>query len=317
MKTELDIVPLLDKACEFITSLQTILKSLDYDSSDIEDGLFQQCLDNECLYVKKIPKVIFMIITQDNDNVFRALSDAIYFTQSQFKEIKKNYISFLKNYSTVKELNMLLTMLTSYTNVQDYIGSLIKGYNTPLVDIALFCIFTNSDIMINYMSPEGFSKIELKLESSQCIRVYLSDEGTFDTLYNKSYIKDAGFCQAILFKVIFTLLQILSPLTDKKLPPVEIYQNLEYTQWKSDQREDLKNIPWIIPECSENTEDLYSPIRSVSDTGLWCFTDKSGKNSAISPFIPIPTEPFKSSPIRALTTLLRKKFELTLSAELL
>ena len=63
MKTELDIVPLLDKACEFITSLQTILKSLDYDSSDIEDGLFQQCLDNECLYVKKIPKVIFMIIT--------------------------------------------------------------------------------------------------------------------------------------------------------------------------------------------------------------------------------------------------------------
>ena len=101
---------------------------------------------------------------------------------------------------------MLLTMLTSYTNVQDYIGSLIKGYNTPLVDIALFCIFTNSDIMINYMSPEGFSKIELKLESSQCIRVYLSDEGTFDTLYNKSYIKDAGFCQAILFKVIFTLL---------------------------------------------------------------------------------------------------------------
>ena len=155
MKTELDIVPLLDKACEFITSLQTILKSLDYDSSDMEDGLFKQCLDNECLYVKKIPKVIFMIITQDNDNVFRALSDAIYFTQSQFKEIKKNYISFLKNYSTVKELNMLLTMLTSYTNGQDYIGSLIKGYNTLLVDIAFFCNFTNSDIMFNSMSPEG------------------------------------------------------------------------------------------------------------------------------------------------------------------
>ena len=82
-----------------------------------------------------------------------------------------------------------------------------------------------------------------------------------------------------------------------------MYQNLEYTQWKSDQRENLKSIPWIIPECSENTEDLYSPIRSVSDTMLWCFIDKSGKNSAISPFIPIPTEPLKSSPIRALSSI--------------
>lgn len=57
MKTETDIIASLDKACAFISSLQTALKQLRHTASNIEDGFFQLCLDQESLYMKKIPHV--------------------------------------------------------------------------------------------------------------------------------------------------------------------------------------------------------------------------------------------------------------------
>jgi len=57
MKSETDIIASLDKACTLISSLKSILKQLKYTVNRIEDGFLQLCLDQESLYMKKIPHV--------------------------------------------------------------------------------------------------------------------------------------------------------------------------------------------------------------------------------------------------------------------
>lgn len=133
--------------------------------------------------------------------MFRTLSDLENFTQSQYQCMKDVYTASLKNHSMIRELNMLLTMLTEYNNTQSYIEAVNKGFNTPLVDIVLFCLFSNLEISVYYLSHEGLSKIDLKFGSQHNIKVYLTNEGYFDTMYEKSYIKTAGLCQSILLDV--------------------------------------------------------------------------------------------------------------------
>lgn len=57
MKNEHDIIDLLDKACILVSSLQEVLKHLKETVNNTEDGFLQQCLDQEDLYMKKIPHV--------------------------------------------------------------------------------------------------------------------------------------------------------------------------------------------------------------------------------------------------------------------
>ena len=47
----------MDTASVMITSLQTILKAMKGTNSSTEDGLLQQHLDEEGLYIKQIPHV--------------------------------------------------------------------------------------------------------------------------------------------------------------------------------------------------------------------------------------------------------------------
>jgi len=70
-----------------------------------------------------------------------------------------------------------------------------------------------------------------------------------------------------------------------------IYQNFEYTQWQTEQRESIKTFPFLMTETYLEDENI--PERAVPDNRLWKFIDKSGNNTAISPFIPVPTEPKK------------------------
>jgi len=139
------------------------------------------------------------------NNTYRALSDGLYFTESNSEQLKSSLIQFLISHKNIRELEMLLTMLTSYNSTQSYIESLIKNVNTPLVDIVLFCIFRQINVTFYYLSLDGFSKLDSKFNFpySKTLRFYLTPNGYFDTIYDKSLIKNAGICQSIILDVFF------------------------------------------------------------------------------------------------------------------
>eukprot|EP00826_Nyctotherus_ovalis_P057212 TRINITY_DN7815_c0_g2_i3.p1 TRINITY_DN7815_c0_g2~~TRINITY_DN7815_c0_g2_i3.p1 ORF type:complete len:112 (-),score=25.01 TRINITY_DN7815_c0_g2_i3:41-376(-) len=94
------------------------------------------------------------------------------FTQSQYQDVKASYKELLKAYSSVRELDILLTMLTEYNNTQTYIDAINKGFNAPLVDVVLFCMLGGLDATVYYLSTEGLSKLELSFGSQDHIRIY-------------------------------------------------------------------------------------------------------------------------------------------------
>ena len=133
--------------------------------------------------------------------MYRALSDTMNFTQSQYQSIKNEYKELIKDYSNVRELDILLTMLTEYSNTQTYIEAIDRGFNTPLVDVVLFCVLSNLNATIIYLSTEGLSKVELDFGSNESAKIYLTSDGYFETMYDKKYIKDIGICQSIILDV--------------------------------------------------------------------------------------------------------------------
>eukprot|EP00826_Nyctotherus_ovalis_P057211 TRINITY_DN7815_c0_g2_i10.p2 TRINITY_DN7815_c0_g2~~TRINITY_DN7815_c0_g2_i10.p2 ORF type:complete len:209 (-),score=62.31 TRINITY_DN7815_c0_g2_i10:170-796(-) len=69
-----------------------------------------------------------------------------------------------------------------------------------------------------------------------------------------------------------------------------IYQNFEYTQWQTEQKESARNFSFLLPETYPDDEGENVPERTVSDNRLWGFVDRSGKSAALSPFVPVPLE---------------------------
>lgn len=69
-----------------------------------------------------------------------------------------------------------------------------------------------------------------------------------------------------------------------------IYQNFEYTRWQTERRESAKSF-FFLAEPHSDAEGENAPERTASDSRLWGFVDKSGKNAAVSPFVPVPLEP--------------------------
>ena len=119
--------------------------------------------------------------------------------------MKKAYISALKAYKATRELEMLLTMLTPYSSTQSYIDALSKGFNVSLVDVVLFCVFSHIEITVYYLSQEGLAKTQSKFGfKADTVRLFMTESGHFDTVYNKGYVRIAGICQSIVLGVILS-----------------------------------------------------------------------------------------------------------------
>jgi hypothetical protein len=74
---------------EKIALVREILSEQEDNAEGIEEYRVQQQLDEAGLYVKQIAK--------DGNNVTKALSDALFFTQSRFLEIKVAILKFLES----------------------------------------------------------------------------------------------------------------------------------------------------------------------------------------------------------------------------
>lgn len=102
-------------------------------------------------------------------------------------------------------------MMAATTSTSMYVKGLKSGrQGRPEVDVILIALFLQLDLCIYYISETGLAKQEFSFAlkgqpDRQRIKLYLSADGGFDTVYEKSFIKSAGLCQSILLEVSFLI----------------------------------------------------------------------------------------------------------------
>lgn len=71
----------------------------------------------------------------------------------------------------------------------------------------LYSIFWNYPIKIYYLQKQQIKLFEISYKkipkNKNSINLFLNENGFFDTIYPISYIKNAAFCQNIIFNVFF------------------------------------------------------------------------------------------------------------------
>eukprot|EP00826_Nyctotherus_ovalis_P041364 TRINITY_DN4150_c0_g1_i17.p1 TRINITY_DN4150_c0_g1~~TRINITY_DN4150_c0_g1_i17.p1 ORF type:complete len:194 (-),score=2.09 TRINITY_DN4150_c0_g1_i17:329-910(-) len=97
-------------------------------------------------------------------------------------------------------------MLTT-KSTQKYTQQLIKKLKPhPELDIILISMLFNFQIQFYYIKDflllnKTFDFPAKSSGEKKLLRLYMNSNGTFDTVYEKAFIRDAGICQSILLDV--------------------------------------------------------------------------------------------------------------------
>ena len=180
---------------DYIQNIKKLIKrQKKYSKADGEMAL-RIGLDKSDYYIK--------LISKDKSNIFRAFSDALYFSQSNYNEVKFKMYSFIQKNANI--FTKLLKFIGSkYEAAEEYLEELNRSTKEPEVALTILSIiFERNLVLLYYDENYATKKYKLELGFSKSVFISIIDKsGYFDTVYSKDYIKNCGLVQSILSDLI-------------------------------------------------------------------------------------------------------------------
>jgi len=157
-------------------------------------------LDKSDFYLK--------LIAKDKNNIFRVFSDALYFSQGYYKDVKNGLYSFIQNYANTFK-NLLQFIGSRFETAEEYLEEISKGNKEPEITLIMLAFIYNTNLVLLY-SDENFVLKKYKLEFGFSKTVFISildNSGYFDTVYSKDHINNSGMVQSLILDIIGKALQ--------------------------------------------------------------------------------------------------------------
>lgn len=177
---------------EYIQNIKKLIKRQKKYSKSNGEMALRIGLDKSDYYIK--------LMTKDKSNIFRAYSDALYFSQTSYNEVKFKMYSFIQKNANI--FTKLLKFIGSkYDTAEEYLEELNKSTKEPEVALIILSIIFERNLTVLYYD-ETFATKKYKLDLGFTKSVFISiidKSGYFDTVYSKEYIKYCGMVQSILF----------------------------------------------------------------------------------------------------------------------
>lgn len=190
---------------QYIHNIRKQLKRQRYGMRDKGNLSLRMALDKSDYYLKLIPK--------DKNNIFRVFSDSLYFTQSNYKQIKTEFYDFIQRNTNIFK-NLLKFIGSKFESAEEYLEELnrsvkeaeMKNFNcgTNEITLTMLAFIFQRNLVLLY-SDEDYAikkyKLDLGFKESVFISI-LDNSGYFDTVYQKDHIKNCGLVQSVLFDLL-------------------------------------------------------------------------------------------------------------------
>jgi hypothetical protein len=181
------------------------------DKGDDEDFYIQEQLDKLNYYVKHISK--------DSDNIFKAISDCLHFTISNWQHEK----TFME-----QSIQHSLETGDDDYNISGLVGLIDKNslLTDPETTLLLACYFYGRNLkLLGFDDSCSLEELNLDLGFTECFIMSIIDTDSnkndgpkndttsvtaYDNLYSKEYISKARFCQKLLNKILDASLRGIS-----------------------------------------------------------------------------------------------------------
>ncbi len=140
-------------------------------------------LDKSDYYIK--------LIAKDKNNIFRAFSDALFFSQSYYKDVKNKLFSFIQKYANIFK-NLLTFIDSKFESSEEYLEEISRGNKEPEITLTMLSLIYERNLVLLY-SDENFTLKKYKLEFGFKETVFLSildNSSHFNTVCSKEYIKN-------------------------------------------------------------------------------------------------------------------------------
>ena len=185
---------------QYIHSIKKLIKR---QRSKVKDGdklSLRMELDKSDYYLK--------LIANDKNNIFRVFSDALYFSQSYYKEVKNKFYSFIQNYANIFK-NLLKFIGSNFETAEEYLEEINRGNKEPEITLTMLSFIYGRNLVLLY-SDENFVLKKYKLEFGFTETVFVSildNSGNFDSVYTKEHINLCGMTQSLLLEILGKALQ--------------------------------------------------------------------------------------------------------------
>lgn len=149
-------------------------------------------LEKEDFYRKHVPR--------DAASLFRVISEQIYDSQEYYEKIRKDCVNFMIKHRNKYEEEIV-------DDFEKYTRKMVET-QTPgtLLELKVMSHMFERNILLYRPFELGVWFInEPEYKKTPLVRVFCTNEGHFDSVYTKSHIMKAGFCQckSILFLVFY------------------------------------------------------------------------------------------------------------------
>ncbi|KAL4446175.1 hypothetical protein ABPG74_021714 [Tetrahymena malaccensis] len=217
------------------------------------DEIIQSILDENDLVVKQIPEGPFSLM--------RAISNCLYFTSINYKQIQEQCIRFLQQMIDQKKLPEKLNQFkNSITLYNDFILDPNK-FDYHKVNLELVSLLFQTKIQVYYINEENqlLSFIINNRYKRKIEMIYTNNH--YDPIFSRKFIQLITISQSIVQKIIDQSLEVNGKAQDK-------FVNYEYENWLLDRIMQLNEINSItqINQCDTNGSQQYTRFkRSLSD----------------------------------------------------
>ncbi|EAS04080.2 cold-shock protein, putative (macronuclear) [Tetrahymena thermophila SB210] len=217
------------------------------------DEIIQSILDENDLVVKQIPEGPFSLM--------RAISNCLYFTSINYKQIQEQCIRFLQQMIDQKKLPEKLNQFkNSITLYNDFILDPNK-FDYHKVNLELVSLLFQTKIQVYYINEENqlLSFIINNRYKRKIEMIYTNNH--YDPIFSRKFIQLITISQSIVQKIIDQSLEVNGKAQDK-------FINYEYENWLLDRIMQLNEMNSMtqINQCDSNGTQQYTRFkRSLSD----------------------------------------------------
>lgn len=131
------------------------------------------------------------LIAKDKNNIFRIFSDALFFSQSHYKEVKDELYSFIQKNANIFK-NLLKFISSNFESAEEYFEETNRGNKEPEITLTMLAFIYGRNLVFLY-SDENCILKKYKLEFGFTKTVFVSildNNGWFDSVYTKEHIKN-------------------------------------------------------------------------------------------------------------------------------
>ena len=143
------------------------------------------------------------LIAKDKSNIFRVFSEALYFSESHYKEIRDELYSFIQQNANTLVENLSLLKDISKVPIEE------MGNIEPEITLTLLAFIYGRNLVLLYSDENWIlKKYILDFNFAKTAFISILDNNGFNSVYTREHIKNWGFAQSVLIEIINKALNI-------------------------------------------------------------------------------------------------------------